>query len=186
MNIQIEVTDKKDVYTLLVDEEPFATFHKRIFGTRPKFAAENIEQLTEEFAEKERRFAKNFVLRCMGRKSYHSQELKNLLEECQVNQSTIEKVIEECQGFLDDEDYIQRVMQREKSKKGGPHKILWKMRQKGIEIESKLAENYPVEDQIDQIKELLNTRYRSKEKHKVVAALMRKGFSYEVIAQVLF
>lgn len=197
MKITIEADrEKKDIYHLLVEEEPWAQFHKRIFGTRPKFLAKNINELCEEFVEKEWSLAKNFALRCLARKSYHSQELKRLLEECLVNEAIVDEVIDECRqlGYLDDEDLIQRVMQREKLRKDGPQKILWKIRRKGIvdeQIESKLEESYPVEEQIAQIKRLLETRYRSKdltlpkEKQKIIAALSRKGFAFEVIQQAL-
>lgn len=197
MKITIEPDSvKRDILTLFVEDEPWAQFHKKIFGARPKFAAKNISELCEEFVEKEWRSAKNFALKCLARKSYHSHELKKLLKECLVNDVIIDEVIGECRelGYLDDDDLILRLMQREKSKQGGPRKILWKIRRKGIEdeqIESKLDVTYPLEEQAAGIKQLLETRYRSrdlscpKEKQKVVAALLRKGFTFEAVQQVL-
>ncbi len=197
MNIRIEADEnKKDIFTIFVEEEPWAQFHKRIFGKKPNFSAKNLPELCEEFVEKEWTLARNFALKSLAKKSYHSQELKRLLEESLVNEAIIDEVILECRqmGYLDDEDLIKRVVQRNKSRRDGPRKILWKIRRKGIEddqIEKKVEDTYPVEEQINQIKKLLETRYRSRdltspvEKQKVAAALARKGFSFEIIEQVL-
>jgi regulatory protein len=197
VKIRIEAdSEQKDIFTLFVEEEPWAQFHRRIFGRHPKFSAKTLPELCEEFVEKEWTQARNFALKSLARKSYHSQELKKLLAESLVNEAIIDEVVCECKelGYLDDNDMLLRLLQRNQAQKDGPHKILWKIRRKGIvdeQFEEKLEESYPPAEQMEQIKRLLQTRYRSKdltcpkEKQKVAAALSRKGFSYEVIRQVL-
>lgn len=197
MNIRIEADgEKKDIFTLFVDEEPWAQFHKRIFGKKPQFLAKNLTELCEEFVEKEWALARNFAIKCLAKKSYHSRELKRLLEESLVNEAIIDEVILECRqmGYLDDEDLINRVVQRDKARRDGPRKILWKICRKGIHdegIEKQVEATYPEDEQLMQIKKLLETRYRTRdltspsEKQKVAAALARKGYSFELINQVL-
>lgn len=122
MNLRIDADkERKDVYTLLVEEQPWAQFHKRIFGSSPKFKAKNIEELCEEFVEKEWDLCRNFAIKCLRKKQYQTRELKKLLEESLVNEVIIDEVIDECRnlGYLNDTIVCL-----------WPRKILWKIRRK--------------------------------------------------------
>lgn len=196
MKISIEADgERKEILTVVVDDEPWAQIHQRIFGRRPRFESTTLDDLCVEFVEKEWRLAKVFALKCLGRKSYHSQELKKLLAEYLINEAIIEEVIGECRqlGYLDDKDFIEGLLRREKGRKAGPRKILWKIRHKGIKdesVEREMPETYPPEEQIEQMQKLIAGKYGKKdltcpkERQKVWGALMRRGFSPDLIRQV--
>lgn len=185
------------VLTIYIDDEPWGNIHTKIFGRNPTFpASDSLDDFNEKFKVQEYSKAMKYSLDCLSRRSYPTAQLKNLLLRNFVSLETIEKILVECMrlGYLNDEEWIQRFIKGHLAKHEGSQKILMKLRSKGIS--SKIVEKYLTNlvDQTDvqkSIEHLLKTKYRKRdlsdfrEKQKVFAALVRKGFAFEAISECL-
>lgn len=188
---------KKEVLTLFVEGEEWRDIHTSIFGRCPSFPSEcaSWEEWKEFFSTFETRQVKNYVIRRLAAQSYHTLQLKKLLAERLVSASLSSKVIQEYVqlGYLDDKAWIESFV-RGQSRRHSQRAILFKLQAKGIPVEqcTEILERFQDPDQEKQkILRLLQTRHRSKDlqdpadKRKVVASLMRKGFSFDLIKSAL-
>lgn len=196
--MKIEITPhehRKGVLLLTVDEEFFREIHTSIFGRRPQFSFHS-EDVSEQFAQKEFERANFFVLRRLTQRSYSSFELRSQLVERLVSTATIDRVLDECVrlGYLDDVAWLESFIRGQKSKKIGPKMIESKLYQKGIPksfYAQYLEKGMTDEEQMEGIEKLLNSRFRSKdlsdykEKQKVIASLIRKGFDFELVSRII-
>lgn len=182
------------VLTIFVNNEPWRDIHSAIFGRQPRLPVCTEEGEWERiFQAFEYQRVKNYVLWRISSQSYHSQQLSKLLKERLIDAATIEKVIQECldQGFLNDQSWIESFIRVHRKRLALPA-ILRKLQAKGItrEILQTIQEEcQDVAADKTAIDHLLQTRYRSKDlkqikdRQKVIGALLRKGFSYELIQQ---
>lgn len=189
---------RKELFTIYIEDEPWREIHSTIFGKHPKFSsAQNEEEWEKFFHSYEYKRVKGYVTWRLSSQSYHSEQLKKLLRDRLVPEHLIQQMIEEHKktGALDDDLWVERYLQQQQKKYGLKH-ILQKLKAKGFSREAldKMAEYNYDHDQIQEfevIKKLLTSRYRSKdlsqykEKQKVIASLMRKGFSYEHIKEAI-
>ncbi len=182
-------------WEIWVEEEKWREGHRSIFGRKPAFpSCSSPEELPAVFDAFEYRRVKGYVLWRLSQQSYHSEQLRKLLQGRFVQPPTIEKVIQELKGsgYLDDRAWLQGFMRGQERRYGLPL-ILLKLRAKGLSsstLQTLAAEwERDPQQEIEAIQHLLKTRYRSKdltqykEKQKVVAALLRKGYSFEQIHQ---
>ena len=132
---------------------------------------------------------KKYVYNKLARRSYPSSELRHLLCEQAAANDLIERVIDECQshGYINDEEWTERFIASQARRGKGPHVIKQKLRAKGVEVKTEGIAS----DQTAQIQELLTTKYRTrdlqnpKERQKVAASLVRRGFDFEAIRSAL-
>ncbi|WP_068467144.1 regulatory protein RecX [Candidatus Protochlamydia phocaeensis] len=189
--------ERKEILTVFLDGEPWRDVHIAIFGRFPAFpTCLSIQEWTAAFELLEYKRVKNYVIRRLAAQSYHSEQLNKLLRERLVQPPTIQKIIQECQewGYLNDEAWIENFV-RAHQKKQGLRVILAKLQAKGLSTENlqHIREQWinPEEETLA-IRRLIQTKYRSKdlsqykEKQKVFAALMRKGYPFELIQAVLY
>lgn len=186
---------KHAIFNLFLDDEPWKEVHASIFGKPPRI--DGLEEpFNKTFLEREWRYSKNFALRRLVQKNYSSYEIEKLLLERSVSKESIRKVVAELvkEGYINDLDWISNFIRRNKEKKYGPKNIVLKLRMKGVpegEIERALGELEEQNSSSDQIKKLLETKYSKKdlsdfkEKQKVIASLIRRGFDYEAILPYL-
>lgn len=201
MKVEIGAIDKyKNTYPLVIEDEVWHTVHLSIFGRSPSFPNVSTEELDARFDLLEYKGAKSFVLRRLSQKNYHSQELIAALSKRHVTKEISEKIVQEfaVQGYLNDATWLASFVRVLRSQRFGFKAILLKLMHKGIpkreavEAISLIQENES-EDQSTKasIEQLLNTRYRNrqlsdrKERDKVIAALMRKGYELNEIFEVL-
>lgn len=196
--MKIEITPhehRKGVLVLTVGEEFSKEIHTSIFGRKPKFSFHS-EDVFMQFEQKEFERAQYFILRRLTQRSYSSFELRNQLSERLVSASTINKVMDECTrlGYLDDVAWLESFIRGQKAKKIGPKMIESKLYQKGVPksfYEPILEKGLTEEEQLEGIERLLKTRFRSrdlsdfKEKQKVTASLIRKGFDFELVSKII-
>jgi regulatory protein len=164
----------KQILIVSLNGEPYAEAHTAIFGKNPKFKS------VEEFREEEYRGAKRYALKRLSMQAMLSTALSDALRERLVSESVIEKVISECleSGYIDDKEWVDAFVRGQKRKRVGPEMIRMKLVQKGVDP-SLMEEEV---DESAQIRDLLESRFRNrnlrdyKEKQKVIAALMRKGY----------
>jgi regulatory protein len=187
--------EKRGVLLLSVEEEFYREIHTSIFGKHPKFAF-IADDISAQFLKKEIERVKVFVLRRLSQRQYSSFELERQLKDRLVSEHTIHHVFEECRrlGYLDDKSWLENYIRSLMTAKAGPRMMVAKLRSKGVPqsfygpVLDRLATR---ESQVEGVQKLLQTRYRSrdltdyKEKQKVIAALLRKGFDFEIVQSCL-
>lgn len=193
LNIQvISSQNQSEILSIFINGEEYQKIHSSIFGKKPRFlACSSEEEWQKAFEKMEYARTKNYVLRRLSARYYHSAQLIKLLKERLVSLSTITKIIDECQhwGYLNDVDWIHAFVKSHRKKLG--LSVIWrKLQQKGIPREEidRLREDYrDSEAECESIRHLLKTKYRNKdlqsykERNKVIASLLRKGFNFETI-----
>lgn len=201
MKVTIGTLDPyKLTYPLSIDGDVWRTVHVSIFGKSPKFPEASQQEIEEKFAELERKGTKNFLLRRLAMKNYHSVELIEALEKRGVNKETSLLYINEFShlGYLNDSAWVSSRIRLMRQQRFGFKAIAMKLRQKGLEEQEVLIAIQAVKEQEGEednerasISRLLETKYRTrdlsnwKERQKVVQALIRKGFSFDDVFAVL-
>jgi regulatory protein len=197
--VEIECRPSKGhrtIITIFCDGDPWRDVHLSIFGRRPQLPKNSatLTELSEFFFSLEFRQSRLFALRRLAAQSLPSSGLARLLRQRLVSEQTIERLIEELRqlGYLNDQDWTDSYVRRQMERRVGPRLIAQKLKEKGIaKMQHSLAKAHDEENQKKAIHNLLNTRYRSrnltnfKEKRKLIAALMRRGFDLPVILEYL-
>lgn len=138
--------------------------------------------------------AKRLAYRKLAMRSFYSKELAEQLIERGATSDVAQTVIKELTtlGYLNDREWIEGTIRSLLRRKYGPKAIAYKLSMKGIpedefsEFIEKTAEN-----QSEQITLLLESKYRLrdltdfKERQKVIAAVLRKGFSLSEVIKVI-
>jgi regulatory protein len=186
----------RDRWEILVDGEKWIEVHRAIFGRKPSFPPlshqENLQSVFDAF---EYRRVKGYVLWRLSTQSYHSEQLAKLLRERLVQHGTIDRVLKEYQemSFLDDDAWLQSFM-RIQQKRYSLRVIVSKLHAKGLSTKTiqRVAKEWKnPEEEMEAIQHLLKTRYRTKDlsqyqdRQKVIAALMRKGYTFDQIQMAL-
>lgn len=136
--------------------------------------------------------AKRYALKRLASQSLLSDSLARSLKERLVSKSAIDAVIDELKslGWLNDTLWTESFVRVQTSKKVGPRAIAQKLASKGVRgerLEAAMGEALGDEEQKQQILSLLKGKYKSrnlrdfKERQKVVAALIRRGFDLSLI-----
>lgn len=189
--------DCKDILTLFVNDEPWKDIHISIFGRKPKIPVQ-IDSLAEFkalFNELEYKGAKHFLLKRLSQQSYHSAQMEKLLHTRLVQSPTIQKLIADGKnwGYLNDETWLETFIQGH-LKRYSMRMITLKLQSKGISkntIKDALQQFDLPEQESRNVLQLLSTRYKTKnlqdfkQKQKVIASLLRKGYGFDSIHQAL-
>lgn len=197
MNIKLVFEQEKDCACIFIDESPWKKIHSSIFGKRNLFpsSCESMEEWNSLFKEIEYKRAKGFVLRRLSLKSYYSKQIEKQLSERFISRANISRIIEEFSslGYLNDEDWLNAFI-RSHIKRYGLKMISLKLKAKGVSPEDSqtLTKQWKdSEQEISTISELLRTKYKNKDlqdyktKQKIIGALIRKGYSFELIQKAL-
>ncbi len=140
--------------------------------------------------------AKRYALKRLSERALYSGELSKCLKERLVASQTIEQVIQGCRelGLLNDDEWIEAFIRGHLRRRHSLRTIAWKLQAKGVPAATAKrvtqAHNDTSNDK-ESIQHLLTTRYRSRdltnrrERDKVIASLMRKGFSFDAIRDVM-
>lgn len=190
--------ERPSVLTITIDGAPWRDVHISIFGRNPTLpqGCISLEDFKEQFILIEQRQAKNYALRRLSMQAMLSTALIRSLKERLISSSTIQQVIQELVEleFLNDEEWSASFARTQKARKMGPRAIAQKLAFKGIKgevLEQVLEESRDPEEQKQLVFELLKTRYARrnlsdyKEKQKVVASLVRRGFDLSIIFSCL-
>lgn len=190
----IEVVPKdgrRGLFTLMVDQEPWREIHRTIFGKKPSFP-KNIQNITEfeaAFAAAEHAGARRYAVWRLSRFSQSAHTLTSALERLLVSEECRQRVIQEliAAGFLNDEEYSKRLVASECARGRGPAAARAKLHRKGIDedLAAEALQEMDDDTQRASIQRLMTTRYARrnltdyKERQKVIASLIRRGFSLE-------
>lgn len=165
-----------------------------------------IEQEQENSGEFQK--AWNYALRRLASKSYHSTRLSKLMGQNGFPHECIERVLDRCraQGLIQDQEWVENSIRSQQKRLKGPRMIRQSLRFKGIsqeEIDSSFKQEEPVEgeegerdggvSQVELIQALLKKKRVDASKIKtdpklrqrVIALLVRRGFEFEAISEVL-
>lgn len=157
-----------------------------------EISQETVDKINKEIILKRVRMRAMYLLNQMDRTE---QQLRTKLKQNGYTDYMIDQALAYVKsfGYINDSGYTERfIMSRMKKK--SKKEIYAALCQKGIDketIDQALEECYAEEDEKEAIKDLIrkkrfdveNADY--KEKEKIYAYLMRKGFSYESVRQVL-
>lgn len=187
-------TERQSVLTIFCDGSPWRDLHTAIFGRRPALPQHclSIEEFTEQFFELEYRMAKNYAIRRLSLQGMLSNALARALKERLVSDRVIQNVVEEfvSLGFINDQEWAASFVRSQSNKKMGPRAIAQKLASKGVrgeKLEAALEKSWDSSEQKQLILQLLKSRYAKrdlsdfKERQKVVAALVRRGFDVSTI-----
>lgn len=177
-----------DEYTITTDIDFWA---ENFFKDGQDISEEEWQELTEKI------YYKKAVDKCydlLSRRDHSIKELRTkLLRTVDENSAdkAIEKMIE--YGYLDDEKYANNLVKYLiEVKKMSKNHIKQEMYKKGVpsDIINSTLDNIEI-DNVSSIVELLLTKYRMKlnveeDNKKLIASLMRKGFSYSDIKTALY
>ncbi len=124
--------------------------------------------------------AKAFSL--LAKKSYFTKELRQKLLEKGYSASEIAGLTSELtdQGWLNDQELAARFVKVQQEKGYGARVILHKLRQKAGDLSIAISDG--------EIESLIERKYKRKlpeQREKVIAALLRRGFSYDLINKAL-
>ena len=196
MNIKLERTGLH-ILTIIYKGNKWKEIHTAIFGLHPDYLtqASKLKELETNFYQCEYRLAKQYVMRRLSKKSYYSQEMANLLKRRLITSLTLERIIGECQdkGYFNDAEWLEQFM-RSNLKKYSLDMTLRKLRPYGVPHETieQLGRKWRnPEESKNSIRKIIDTRSRSKdiqnykERQKLIRTLMRKGYQFEEIFQVL-
>jgi regulatory protein len=191
MTVTCEVEYKWVIIKL--DGELFRKLHVSIIGDEPALPQEaDEESLASHITRLEIYGARQYALRKVAAQAMLSMQLRDALEERGVVSEIIEPILTEFvnSGYLNDEDWIASYIRVQKAKKAGPQAIFQKLRMKGVP-EKLISPHLTQDNPQDRIRELLASKYSGrnlgdfKERQKVIAALARKGYSFDDILNVL-
>lgn len=194
----VKHAERPSLLTILCEEEPWREVHTSIFGRRPTLpkGCQTLDELHREFAVLEYQCAKNYAMRRLSIQSMLAAALARSLKERLVSAPTIQKVLEELAslGFLNDEEWAASFVRTQNARKVGPRAIAQKLATKGVRgecLEQALQNSWNTSDQESSILQLLKSRYAKrnlldfKERQKVIASLVRRGFDLPVILNCL-
>lgn len=187
MSLSVSVkAGQPHILRLYQGDEPWRDVHVFIFGKKPSVTPETFSKIEYEKA-------RLYALRKLAQKNYSSFELEKSLKNCLVSKETIETLIKEFveAGYIDDEAWIAQFVGYLVRRKCGPALIRQKLLIKGLERDKaeEVVARLDNQDSLEGVLKLLSSKYKArnlqdfKEKQKVIAALMRKGFDFETINQ---
>ncbi len=140
--------------------------------------------------------ARETALRRLDRRECSAADMQKYLTRKGFQPELAEQAVHELIGrrYIDDERFSRMMIRHHSSAGKGPRYIQQKLREKGIKLEVNHIQETLQEvsnvSEADQIKKWISRRYSSSigdptEMRKAIQSLMRKGFSYSSIRQVM-
>lgn len=189
-------TDERNILKLCINEQEWKKVHQTLFRKRPLQGhfSDSFKEFKKQFVEKEYSLAKNYTLYLLGLKGYSIAEITKKLEAKLVSKASINKVIAYCteNQYLDDEQLAQRLVesQIEQGKKG-PQLLKQVLYKRGLqEYYYLIQESYNADKEACQVRKIIAKYSASdlenpKEKNRIIARLVRKGFKLDIIFSIL-
>lgn len=187
----------KSRYRILIDEQfAFVLYKSELSRYKIKIGHEIDEEVYQEIrTEIILKRAKKYALNLLSDMDRTKDQLVKKLESAEYPEDIIDAAIcyVESFGYIDDTRYACNFIEsrkRNKSKK----EIYMLMRQKGIDpdtIDEAMNQCYGEDDSLEAIQKILIKKKYSedtmdyKEKQKIYASIMRKGFSYDDIKRAI-
>jgi len=156
----------------------------------PRETIDEIQGTTDwksRLKEAERKGGIRYAVRALSKQSLHSQQLKKRLLERDVDPDVVEEIVEYCrdQGWIDDDAWVEGRIRHWQQQVKSSIDIKQRFRALGIAPPS-LDDRAALEKLIQKkYSGLLGGSIPYLSKHKMIQALIRRGFSYSLIQEVL-
>lgn len=186
---------RRSLYLLVLDGQEGPTVDVRTFDESPYRACGGIteEQLAALLEASEYNRARDRALYLLGLRDYACKELeKKLLTEArpEVAARVVERLTEV--GLLDDERYAARLAQSlSRSKQYPKRRVAQELQRRGVDRETAAYATEEIDCEDHKLAlALIEKKYYNKmtdreSRQKVMAALARRGFSYEAIRRAM-
>ena len=187
----------KTKYRVYIDDEfAFVLYKGELFKYQihkdEEISEETIAGIKKEVLVKRAKLRAMHLLNAMPRTE---QQLREKLAQNEYPEDVIEEAVSYVKsfGYINDEAYIRNFIISRKNSKS-KREIVMLLGQKGLRgelVDSIVEEMYAEESELSTIKEIMRKKrwnpseMEEKEKQKMLAYLMRKGFSYEEIRRAL-
>lgn len=202
MPVITKITQQKkdgERYNIFLDEKYAYSVHESVlvkFGLSKGMTLEEWS-IDEIVYEDEIRKAFNRALHFLGFRMRSEFEVKKKLMDLEYGEAVVLEAIVKLKnlGFLNDETFSEALLQtQKKSSNKGPRAIQQELRKKGIgkELQDKVLNSYTEEEQLQIATKLAVKAADSNRsvapmqlKQKIQNALLRKGYSFDIIKQAL-
>ena len=187
----------KTKYRVYIDDEfAFVLYKGELFKYQihkdEEISEETIAGIKKEVLVKRAKLRAMHLLNAMPRTE---QQLREKLAQNEYPEDVIEAAVSYVKsfGYINDEAYIRNFIISKKNSKS-KREIVMLLGQKGLRgeiVDNIVEEMYAEESELSTIKEIMRKKrwnpseMEEKEKQKMLAYLMRKGFSYEEIRRAL-
>jgi regulatory protein len=186
-------------YNIFLDEKYAFSVHETVlvkFGLTKGMSLEDWS-IDDMVYEDEIRKAFNRALHYLGFRMRSELEVKKKLLEAGYGEAIVLEAIVKLKnlGFLNDESFSEALVQTQKnSANKGPRAIQQELQKKGIgkELQAQVLESYSEEEQLQIATRLAEKAANSNRsvapaqlKQKIQNALLRKGYSFDIIKQAL-
>ncbi|MCG3086929.1 recombination regulator RecX [Sporosarcina cyprini] len=202
MSVITKITQQKrdsERYNIFLDEVYAFSVHESVlvkFGLTKGMQVDDWAKGEIEYEDQiEKAF--NRALHYLSFRMRSEFEVKKKLADLEFGEAVILEAIVKLKrlGFLNDEVFSEALLQTQKNTSNkGPKAIQQDMQKKGIakELQQQVIEQYSNEEQIARARKLAEKAVNGNRstppaqlKQKIQNALLRKGFSYEVVNQVI-
>ncbi|MFJ7936625.1 recombination regulator RecX [Sporosarcina sp. NPDC096371] len=202
MPVITKITQQKkdhERYNIFLDEKYAYSVHESVlvkFGLTKGMTLEDWS-IDDMVYEDEIRKAFNRALHYLGFRMRSEFEVKKKLLELDYGEAIVLEAIVKLKelGFLNDENFSEALLQTQKnSSSKGPRAIQQEMQKKGIgkELQDKVLESYSEDEQLQIASKLAEKAANANRsvapaqlKQKIQNALLRKGYSFDIIKQAL-
>lgn len=192
----VVIEERGSLLELICEGEKIRTCDKKLFfkqlNMREYGSKDDFES---HFFEIEYKVAFAYSLRKIASKSIHSKELRQLLQKKLITEATIQRILSTFseKKWLKDEEWLQFFVEKLVKQGKSAHEIFHKAKMRGIEKTALL----PFFQNSTRAKEALSILIRKRYpqlldkkspvpmKEKAMAALFRKGFSFDDIRAIL-
>jgi SOS response regulatory protein OraA/RecX len=195
---KISYESKKSSLCIYVENELWREGSIAILSRKPHLPdiCSSLEELSKIYTDLEYKGAKICAYKRLAAQNQCSSDLLKYLMAKLVSEETAKKIVEELQklGYVDDPAWIESFIRQQQQRKMSRRAIAYKLKAKGFlqdQMESLLQKYVGEDSEIKMIISLINKRYLSKDltdyhqKGKVIAALLRKGFTLQPILEAL-
>lgn len=196
MNVTVASKDvRRGLLTIFVDDEPWRDISRTIFGRKPNIPKEvaDLAILEAALAALEYAGARRYAIWRLSRMAQSSGGLAVALERALVSEACCQRVVAEftTAGYINDQDYSDRLVAAEQARGRGPAAARRKLQRKGIDEKTadEALGSMDADSQRTSVQRLMASRYAKrdlsdfKERQKVIASLLRRGFSYDVVRE---
>ncbi len=190
------VGEKGSVLEVICDDETIHTCDKKLFSRKlSKREYASKEEFEEQFFELEYKVAFAFSLRKIALKSFHSQELKQLLQKRLIREVTIQRLLTYFseKKWLQDDEWLEFFVDKLIKQGKSAHEIFHKAKARGI-AKTALVPFFQNKNKVKEAllllitkryPQLLDKKSTLSIRQKAVAALIRKGFPVDEIRSAL-
>ncbi len=188
----------KTSLSIYIDDELWREVSTAIISPKTPLpqSCENHSQFLKLYAELEHKGAKLYTYKRLARQNLSSADLMRLLSLKGVSPEIAAQVVNEMQnlGYVNDDSWAEAFIRQQRQLKKGRLFIASKLRRKGFsteQVDAWLSEQHQDYSEDAAIRKLLSTKYHKrnlqdfKEKNKVIASLVRKGFSLNDVLKAL-